>query len=132
MDFPKELKYTKEHEWVKVDEENKKVILMGITDYAQDSLGDIVFVELPSEGDLFDKESPMGVVESVKAVSDIFSPISGEVIEINDGLKETPETLNADPYGEGWIVKLEMKHPDELNELMDSKAYEKYLEELED
>src|SRR5574337_477066 len=115
MEFPEDLKYSKEHEWVLVE---GNVATVGITDYAQDQLGDIVFVELPAVGDKVSKEDAFGVVESVKAVSDIYAPISGKVLEVNDDLPENPEMLNEDPYGDGWIIKIEMNDPEELQDLM--------------
>jgi len=117
---PAGLKYSKEHEWVKMD---GKIAIVGITDHAQGALGDIVFVELPKSGKEVVFMKPFGVVESVKAASDIYSPLSGKVIEVNDQLSKTPETVNQDPYGKGWMVKIELSKPDELNQLMDDKAY---------
>ena len=126
MEFPEDLKYSKEHEWVLVE---GNVATVGITDYAQDQLGDIVFVELPAIGDKVSKEDAFGVVESVKAVSDIYAPVSGKVLEANDDLPENPEMLNEDPYGDGWIIKIEMNDPDELADLMSAKEYEAYVAE---
>src|SRR3989442_6663772 len=114
MEFPEDFKYSKEHEWVLVE---GNVATVGITDYAQDQLGDIVFVELPAVGDKVSKEDAFGVVESVKAVSDIYAPISGKVVEVNDDLPENPEMLNEDAYGDGWIIKIEMSDVDELKDL---------------
>lgn len=119
-------KYTKDHEWISVEGETGTV---GITDYAQDQLGDIVYVELPSVGQEVQQGKEMGSIESVKAVADLYSPISGEVSEVNEGLQETPENLNKDPYGEGWIVKLKMAKPDEISSLMDYETYKKFVEE---
>lgn len=126
MEFPEDLKYSKEHEWVLVE---GNVATVGITDYAQDQLGDIVFVELPAIGDKVSKEDAFGVVESVKAVSDIYAPISGKVLEVNDDLPETPEMLNEDPYGDGWIIKIDMSDLDELQDLMTAAEYEEYVAE---
>ena len=126
MEFPEDLKYSKEHEWVLVE---GGVATVGITDYAQDQLGDIVFVELPAVGDKVSKEDAFGVVESVKAVSDIYAPVSGKVLEVNDDLPENPEMLNEDPYGDGWIIKIEMNDPDELQDLMSATEYEEYVAE---
>lgn len=117
---PAGLKYSKEHEWVKMD---GKIATVGITDHAQGALGDIVFVELPKTGKDVVFMKPFGVVESVKAASDIYSPLSGKVVEVNDQLSKTPETVNQDPYGKGWMVKIELSKPDELNQLMDDKGY---------
>jgi len=126
MEFPEDLKYSKEHEWVLVE---GSVATVGITDYAQDQLGDIVFVELPAVGDKVSKEDAFGVVESVKAVSDIYAPVSGKVVEVNDDLPENPEMLNEDSYGDGWIIKIEMNDPDELLDLMTAAEYEEYVAE---
>ena len=126
MEFPEDLKYSKEHEWVLVE---SGVATVGVTDYAQDQLGDIVFVELPAVGDKVSKEDAFGVVESVKAVSDIYAPVSGKVVEVNDDLPENPEMLNEDPYGDGWIIKIEMNDPEELQDLMTAAEYEEYVAE---
>ena len=126
MEFPEDLKYSKEHEWVLVE---GGVATVGITDYAQDQLGDIVFVELPAVGDKVSKEDAFGVVESVKAVSDIYAPVSGKVVEVNDDLPENPEMLNEDSYGDGWIIKIEMNDLDELQDLMTAAEYEEYVAE---
>ena len=126
MEFPEELKYTKEHEWVLIEAGTATV---GITDYAQDQLGDIVFVELPAVGDKVSKEDAFGVVESVKAVSDIYAPLSGKVIEVNDDLPDDPEMLNEDPYGDGWIIRIELTDPDEIEDLMTAAEYEQYVAE---
>jgi glycine cleavage system H protein len=126
MEFPEDLKFSKEHEWVLVE---GGVATVGITDYAQDQLGDIVFVELPAVGDKVSKEDAFGVVESVKAVSDIYAPVSGKVVEVNDDLPENPEMLNEDPYGDGWIIKIEMSDPEEIQDLMTSAEYEEYVAE---
>src|SRR5512143_350332 len=126
MEFPEDLKYSKEHEWVLVE---GSVATVGITDYAQDQLGDIVFVELPAVGDKVSKEDAFGVVESVKAVSDIYAPVSGKVVEVNDDLPENPEMLNEDPYGDGWIIEIEMSDPEEVQDLMTAAEYEEYVAE---
>src|SRR3990172_2576147 len=106
MEFPKDIKYTKEHEWARTE---GNIITVGITDYAQDSLGDVVYLELPAEGTTVTKDETFGVIESVKAVSDLYSPITGTVIEVNDALVDNPEVINDDPYGDAWILKVEMK-----------------------
>jgi glycine cleavage system H protein len=129
MEFPEDLKYSREHEWALVE---GKVATVGITDFAQDKLGDIVFVELPAVGDKVTKDEAMGVVESVKAVSDVYSPVSGTVIEINDDLPDSPDMINEDPYGDGWIVKIQMSDPTDLEDLMDSEAYEAFVAEQEE
>jgi glycine cleavage system H protein len=126
MEFPEDLKYSKEHEWVLVED---KVATVGITDYAQDQLGDIVFVEMPAIGDKVSKEDAFGVVESVKAVSDIYAPVSGKVLEVNDDLPDNPEMVNEDPYGDGWMIKIEMNDPEELQDLMTAAEYEEYVAE---
>jgi glycine cleavage system H protein len=126
MNIPADLKYTKEHEWVRVE---GKLATVGITDYAQDELGDIVNIELPSEGDEVHKDEPLGTVESVKASSEVFSPISGTVAEVNEPLMDAPETINEDPFDEGWMVRIEMNNPAELKELMDAAAYRAYVQE---
>ena len=126
MEFPEDLKYSKEHEWVLVED---NVATVGITDYAQDQLGDIVFVELPAIGDKVSKEDAFGVVESVKAVSDIYAPVSGKVLEVNDDLPDNPEMVNEDPYGDGWLIKIEMNDPDELQDLLTAAEYEEYVAE---
>ena len=120
MQFPTNLKYSKEHEWVRL-EGNKAVV--GITDFAQSQLGDVVFVELPTLGAVAVAGKRFSVVESVKAVSDIFAPVNGTVVEINDTLNDAPEKVNQDPYGQGWIAVLELTDVAGLNELMDSEAY---------
>ncbi|MBO8136663.1 MAG: glycine cleavage system protein GcvH [Desulfotomaculum sp.] len=124
--IPGELKYSKEHEWVKVDG-GRAVI--GITDYAQDSLGDIVFVELPNVGDTFEAGDTLGVVESVKAASDIYTPLSGKVVEINRELEDSPEVINEDPYEKGWMVVLELSDPSQVENLLSKEEYEQFLEE---
>ena len=126
MEFPEDLKYSKEHEWVLVE---GNVATIGITDYAQEQLGDIVFVELPAIGDKVSKEDNFGVVESVKAVSDVYAPVSGKVLEVNDDLPENPEMLNEDPYGDGWMIKVEMSDREEIDDLLTAAEYEQYVAE---
>ena len=126
MNLPEDLKYSKEHEWIKV---NGKIITVGISDFAQDQLGEIVFVELPEEGEEFSKGDAFGVVESVKSVSDAYSPVGGHVVEINDPVVDSPEIVNEDCYGDGWLIKLEVTDASELKELMSSKDYAKFLKE---
>lgn len=128
MNFPEELKYTKEHEWVRV---KGNTVTVGITDWAQDQLGDIVFVELPEEGEEVEKGDTFGVVESTKSVNDLYLPVSGNVVEVNDPLLDTPETINDDCYGEGWMIRIEMSDKSELDELMTSEEYEAFLKEGE-
>jgi len=124
MEIPPGLKYSKEHEWVAADD---AVATIGITDYAQDQLGEIVYIELPAVGDKVSKDDPFGVVESVKAVSDIYAPVSGTVVEINEDLPESPETVNEDPYGDGWLIKVKVSDPSDFDELMDQEEYEELL-----
>ncbi len=123
--YPEDLKYSETHEWVEVENGTAKI---GITFYAQEKLGDIVFVELPQVGDEFSREDVFGVVESVKAVSDLYMPVDGRVISVNEQLEETPEVLNSDPYNEGWIIEIEIKDPKQLQELKDAKEYEENLD----
>ena len=120
MNFPKELRYSREHEWVRV-EGNR--VTVGITDYAQSQLGDVVFVEIPAVGGAVAAGKTFSVVESVKAVSDIYAPVSGSIVAVNEELADTPEVVNSDPYGKGWIAVIELANPAEINELMDSDAY---------
>lgn len=126
MNIPDDLKYTKEHEWVKVE---GNVATIGVTDYAQGELGDIVYVEMPAVGEEIAKDGAFGVLESVKAVSDCYTPISGKVTEINNVLTENPETVNEDCYGDGWIIKVELSNPSEANDLMDHNAYHAFIAE---
>ncbi len=126
MNIPQELRYSKEHEWVRV-EGNKATV--GITDFAQHELGDVVFVELPAAGAAVTADKQFAVVESVKAVSDIFAPVSGTVTAVNDALTDAPETINGDPYGAGWIAVIEMSDSGELAALLDSAGYEKHTAE---
>lgn len=126
MDVPKELRYSSEHEWVAVEEGIARV---GITDYAQDQLGDVVYVELPEVGTAVQKEEPFGVIESVKAVSDIFSPVSGTVVEVNVDLPSSPEMVNDDPYGDAWMIGIQISEPDELEDLMDAEEYTAFVEQ---
>ncbi len=122
--YPADLKYTKEHEWIRVEGDKGRV---GVTHHAQNALGDVVFVELPKLGRRFKQMETFGVVESVKAVSDLFSPASGEVVEVNGALEGKPELVNQDCYGGGWMIVLKIANPKELDGLMDVKAYEAYL-----
>jgi glycine cleavage system H protein len=131
MDFPDDLRYTKEHEWARVDKK-KMIATIGITDFAQEQLGDVVYVELPEEGDEIQKEDPFGSVESVKAVSDLFAPISGTVVEVNDSLVEAPETVNEDAYGEAWMIRVKISDIADFETLMDAAAYKKFIESQEE
>ena len=124
MNFPAELKYTEEHEWVLVEND---VVTIGVTDFAQEQLGDIVFVELPEVGDTLEVGDSFGVVESVKAVSDVYAPVSGEVVEINEELPDEPEALNNSPYDTGWMIKVKLVDPAALEGLMDVAAYQEFV-----
>ena len=126
MELPEDLKYTREHEWVSID---GSVATIGITDHAQEQLGDVVFVELPSVGDRVEKADAFGVVESTKAVSDVYAPLSGEVAEVNDDLPDNPELINEDPYGDGWMVKVQIGDTADLDDLMSADEYRKFIEE---
>ncbi len=125
IEIPEELKYTDEHEWAKIEDE---LVVIGITDYAQDALGEIVYIELPSEGDEITKGDSFGGVESTKSVSDLYAPVSGEVVEVNESLLDSPETINEDPYGDGWLIKVRVHDSDEFDDLMDSEQYSKFIE----
>ena len=122
---PEELKYTKDHIWVKAEGDTA---VIGLSDYAQNELGDIVFVELPETGSKVTKGESFGTVESVKSVSDIVAPVNGEVVEFNQTLEDTPETINSDPYGEGWVIKISISNAGELGELLDHAAYTEFTE----
>jgi glycine cleavage system H protein len=124
MSYPENFRYTKEHEWVKAEGDTAYV---GITDYAQHELGDIVFVDLPKAGTKLSKGETLGSVESVKAVSDIYAPVSGEVLEANAALTQTPEKLNEDPHGEAWLVKVKLSSAGEINDLMSAGDYQTYV-----
>jgi len=126
--YPADYRYTKEHEWIQVDGSTGTV---GITDYAQHELGDVVYVELPKLGARFEAGQPFGTVESVKAVSEIYSPVSGEIVEINPALGNEPEKINQDPHGAAWLIKIQLSKPAELDGLMDAAAYQKYIAEKE-
>ncbi|GAV23357.1 glycine cleavage system protein GcvH [Carboxydothermus pertinax] len=123
---PKDLKYSREHEWIKVD---GNIGIVGITDFAQKSLGDIVFIELPGVGDEITAGDTFGVVESVKAASDLYAPVSGKVLEVNEEVIDSPQLVNEDPYGKGWMIKVEISNEAELEELLSPEDYEKLLEE---
>jgi glycine cleavage system H protein len=126
MEIPEDLRYTREHEWARKKGDR---VVVGITDFAQDQLGDVVYVELPDVGDAVKKGESFGVVESTKAVSELFAPISGKVVEVNSPLADAPETVNEDAYGEGWMIAVEPADPKELEALMDAKAYKAFVEE---
>ena len=120
MKVPKDLKYTQEHEWIRI---NGKKAVVGITEFAQEQLGDIVFVELPEVGSEIEKESPFGVVESVKTVSDLYAPVSGKVTAVNKDLETNPEKVNSEPYGGGWVVEIELSNEKDIESLLDADAY---------
>jgi len=123
---PENLKYTKEHEWLRIEED---IVVIGITDYAQDQLGDVVYVELPEVGTQVTQSEACGTIESVKTVSDLYAPVSGEVVKINEVLDDAPELLNNEPYGSGWIMEVKIKDPGELDNLLSSEDYETLIKE---
>ena len=124
MEFPKELKYSKDHEWLRVEGGNAYI---GITEFAQGELGDIVFVDVDTEGEDLEKEEVFGSIEAVKTVSDLFMPINGEVLSFNKKLEDEPELINTDPYGEGWVIEISISDITELDELLDASAYQKLV-----
>jgi glycine cleavage system H protein len=124
MSVPSDLKYTKDHEWVRVDGD---IATVGITDFAQGELGDIVYVEVETVDETLDKDEVFGTVEAVKTVSDLFLPLSGEIVEFNESLESEPEKVNSDPYGEGWMVKIKFSNPGELDELLDDAGYKEII-----
>lgn len=124
MNIPDNLKYTKDHEWIRIDGE---FAWIGITDYAQNELGDIVFIEVETEGETLEKEETFGTIEAVKTVSDMFMPVGGEIVEFNEALEQSPEVVNSDPYGDGWIIKIKVSDPAELDELLDASAYKELI-----
>ena len=124
MNVPEDLKYTKDHEWIKVDGDTATI---GITDFAQSELGDIVYVEIETEGETLDKEEVFGSVEAVKTVSDLFMPVSAEIIEFNEELESAPEAVNEDPYGKGWMIKVKMSDTSELDDLLSADAYKELI-----
>jgi len=120
MNVPGDLKYTKDHEWIRIDGNTAYV---GVTDFAQGELGDIVFIEIETEGETLIKEEVFGTIEAVKTVSDMFMPVSGEILEVNPALEESPDVVNKDPYGKGWMVKIKLSNPSEVNELLSAENY---------
>jgi glycine cleavage system H protein len=124
MNIPDNLKYTKDHEWIKIDGDKATI---GITDYAQNELGDIVFIEVETEGEILDREETFGSIEAVKTVSDLFMPVGGEILEFNSALEQTPEIVNSDPYGDGWIIKVKIADKAEINDLLDAQAYKSLI-----
>ena len=126
MEFPSNVKYTKEHEWIRIEGD---IAYVGITDYAQEQLGDIVFVDIPTEGETLEKEEVFGTIEVVKTISDLFLPVSGEVLEQNEALADNPELVNKDPYGEGWLIKIKPNDVNDVNDLLDAEAYKALVNE---
>ena len=124
MNFPSELRYTKDHEWIRVDAAAGTI---GITEYAQGELGDIVFVELPAKGTKLVQGKPFGTIEAVKAVSELYAPVSGEVLEVNKAVQETPEVINKEPYGRGWMIKVKLENPGDADALLNADAYKKLI-----
>ncbi len=124
MNFPENLKYTKDHEWVSIDGD---IATVGVTEFAQSELGDIVFVELDTEGDTMDQNEVFGTIEAVKTVSDLFMPLSGEIIEVNSGLEDAPESVNESPYENGWMIKIKLSDTSELDRLLDVAAYKELI-----
>lgn len=125
MNLPANLKYTKDHEWIKIEGD---IATIGVTDFAQSELGDIVYVEVETVGDTMDRDEVFGTVEAVKTVSDLFLPLSGEIIEFNDSLESEPEKVNSDAYGDGWMIKMKLSNPDEIADLLDDEAYKALVE----
>lgn len=124
MNFPAELKYTKDHEWIRVEGD---VAFIGITDYAQSELGEIVYVDVTTEGETLDKEEVFGTIEAVKTVSDLFMPVGGEILEVNAELEDNPELVNEEPYGQGWLIKIKISDVTEINGLLSAEDYQKLL-----
>jgi glycine cleavage system H protein len=124
MNVPAELKYTKDHEWVRIEGDN---VVIGITDFAQGELGDIVYVEVETEGEKLENEEVFGTVEAVKTVSDLFMPVSGEVVEFNDAIESSPESVNNDPYGDGWMIKVALSDASELDQLLTADQYKELI-----
>ncbi|MEJ5316590.1 MAG: glycine cleavage system protein GcvH [Tenuifilum sp.] len=127
MNIPSNLKYTKDHEWIK--DEGNGMATVGVTDFAQTQLGDIVFIEIETQGETLAKEEVFGTIEAVKTVSDMFMPVSGEVVEVNPKVTEQPDIVNKDPYGEGWMIKIKMSNPAELNDLLNAEQYKGIINE---
>ena len=124
--YPSEYRYTREHEWLKVEDD---ICTLGVTDFAQSELGEVVFVELPEIGHVFDAGDEIGTIESVKAVAEVYTPVAGEIVELNETLKDDPQVLNEDPHGEGWLIKLRFSSSSDFDELMDAEAYQAYTQE---
>ena len=124
MNLPNDLRYTKEHEWVRIDD---NILTVGITDHAQSELGDIIFIEFPELNQMISKDEPFGTIEAVKTVADLFGPVSGKVIEINEALEDSPDLVNSDCYGQGWIVKITCTDDSQLDDLLDSEKYKEMI-----
>lgn len=123
--YPNEYLYSREHEWVRVEDD---VVVLGITEFAQQELGEVVFVELPEIGQVFDANDELGTIESVKAVAEVYTPVAGEVVEVNDAVVDDPELLNEDPHGEGWLLKIRFSSAADLKDLMNAEKYEEYVQ----
>lgn len=126
--YPSDYLYSKEHEWIRVDGD---VAVLGITDFAQNELGEVVYFEAPEAGQSFDTDDEVGSIESVKAVSSIYTPVAGEILEVNEGIEDGPEVVNDDPHGDGWLVKIRMSSPSEIENLMSAEQYQAFLKETE-
>lgn len=124
--YPSEFKYSRDHEWIQVDDD---IAVLGVTDFAQSELGEVVYVELPEIGHVFDAGAEIGTIESVKAVAEIYTPVAGEIVEINESLADDPQALNDDPHGDGWLVKIKYSSSFDFDELMDAEGYEAFLQE---
>ena len=124
MSIPEELKYSEDHEWIRKEGD---VLVVGITDYAQGELGDVVYLDFPAVGDTFNQKDPFGSIEAVKAAADLYMPLTGKIVEVNDALPDTPETINKDPYGEGWMIKIKVESTEEYDSLMDAAAYQEHI-----
>jgi glycine cleavage system H protein len=124
--YPSELRYSREHEWVRVEDD---VCVLGVTDFAQKELGEVVYVELPEVGHVFDAHDELGTIESVKAVAEVYTPVAGEVVEINEALKDDPQRINEDPHGDGWLLRIKFSSSSDFDDLMDAEAYEEFTKE---
>jgi len=124
--YPSEFRYSRDHEWVSVDDD---VCTLGVTDFAQGELGEVVYVELPEVGQMFDAGAEIGTIESVKAVAEVYTPVAGEIVEINESLADDPQSINDDPHGDGWLVKIKFSSSSDFDELMDAEAYESFTRE---
>ncbi|MDX1662087.1 MAG: glycine cleavage system protein GcvH [Gemmatimonadota bacterium] len=125
-DVPEDLRYSEDHEWIRYDEDSS-IATIGITEYAQGELGDIVFLEFPATGTTVERQDTAGTIEAVKAVAELYAPVSGEIVEVNESLEDEPEIVNEDPYGDGWMVRIEVSDPSELDDLMDAAGYQRHI-----